>query len=206
MPIRQQCPACQAQLRIPDSISAPSVTCPRCLAEVPNPGARSEPGFPLAAETPAHTVATRPCPECRKPVLPHYYFCPHCDAPLRVGNTRVEGEVRRDTQGTGIGLIVLALLGAVSLFIPFLTGLGMAARGRPQGVATAGIIMIFVLLVGTGIMWWQTIGNPQARGLARAFLTGLAFAGFAVAATAALAFAAVIVLFAVCLAGARGFR
>jgi hypothetical protein len=118
----------------------------------------------------------------------------------------VEGEVRRDTQGTGIGLIVLALLGAVSLFIPFLTGLGMAARGRPQGVATAGIIMIFVLLVGTGIMWWQTIGNPQARGLARAFLTGLAFAGFAVAATAALAFAAVIVLFAVCLAGARGFR
>src|SRR5437773_1642338 len=127
MPHSQVCPGCKARLRIADGIVSRTVTCPRCLAEVPNPAA----GQGAVVETVA-SEAYKPCPRCKKPILPHYYFCPNCNAPLfgRPGSALpadeiIENDVRRDTGSISVMLAVLAVLGVmgvISFALPLLGG------------------------------------------------------------------------------------
>jgi hypothetical protein len=201
MPQTQECPGCKARLRIADGVASRTVTCPRCLAEVPNPGA----GQPVPVAEPV-TEATRPCPRCKKPILPHYYFCPNCNAPLfgRGGSNVpadeiVENDIRRDTGSISVMLAVLAVLGVMGVLSFGLPLLGGAMQGR------AGAIMPLL----TGIAVLIAVGGLSLifggrRFAAENVLRLLAVVGGLFAGAIVLALALFVFLFVVCLAGSRG--
>jgi hypothetical protein len=152
------------------------------------------------------TEARRPCPHCKKPILPHYYFCPNCNAPLfgRPGSRvpadeDIENDVRRDTGSISVMLAVLAVLGVmgvVSFGLPLVAG---AMQGRPGAVGP--------LVVGTSIL--IAVGGLSLifggrRFAAENVLRLLAVIGGLFAGAIVLALALFVFLFVVCLAGSRG--
>jgi hypothetical protein len=201
MPHSQECPGCKARLRIADGIVSRTVTCPRCLAEVPNPG-HAQPA--LVAEP--VTEAYMPCPRCKKQILPHYYFCPNCNAPLfgRPGSRVpadeiVENDFRRDKGSVSVLLAVLAVLGLMgiaSFGLPLLAG---AMQGRPGAVGPL-IVGICILIAVGGL----SLIFGGRRFAAENVLRLLAVAGGLFAGVIVLAMALFVFLFVVCLAGSRG--
>jgi hypothetical protein len=197
----QVCPGCKARLRIADGIVSPTVTCPRCLAEVSNPSA----GQGAPAES-AASEAYKPCPRCKKPILPHYYFCPNCNAALfgRPGTSVpadeiIERDVRRDTGSISVMLMVLAVLGvmgAISFGLPLLGG---AMQGR--GAAIMPLVTGVAVLIAVGGLSLIFGGRRfAAENVLRLFaIVGGLFAGAVV-----LALALFVFLFVTCLAGTRG--
>lgn len=93
MPYRVTCPHCETALRVADEVGATSVTCPRCLGLIPNPG-------PFAGG-PARSTA------------------------LAIA---VDDEARRDSRGTGCGVVILVALVAVG--IAFGVSLAVSALGK----------------------------------------------------------------------------
>lgn len=132
------CPSCQADLRIPQWVRTADLTCPHCLAKVPNPRTTIK-SLP-SASSPAGAAAELPqspkqCPECGHNAQAGWRFCPFCNAALEarlppegiverlpeVGLLRkkdaddwevpLEAEVQTDTRGTKFGLSVLLAVG-----------------------------------------------------------------------------------------------
>src|SRR5262245_56781655 len=67
---RVTCPSCQQTLVVPSGFHLAWLTCPRCLAMVPNPTVGPEPPPPPAGASPAPAPLRAEPP----PPLP----CPHC--------------------------------------------------------------------------------------------------------------------------------
>lgn len=86
MPHRITCSWCETPLRVAEAITAPFVTCPNCLARIPNPG---------TPETRATPATTAPAHRPRAATL--------------------DEDTHGDSKLVGCGLIVLALLGGLGI-------------------------------------------------------------------------------------------
>jgi hypothetical protein len=113
----------------------------------------------------------------------------------------VDVEVRRDSQGTSVGLILLAVLGSLGLAGSALAGVGPLLEGDPVPLMVLGSILLVLVLAATGIMYWRTRGRPEARGFGRVIIGTLALTGALIAVWVVVIAALVIFLFVACLAG-----
>jgi hypothetical protein len=127
MPYRVTCPHCETALRVADEVGSASVTCPRCLGLIPNPG-------PSAGTARGGAMATA-----------------------------VEDEARRDSRGTGCGLLLLVPLvtfaGVVCLAI-FAPSADRQAGGRG---AILAIVWCWVGLLGFLGMTAQHVWRQMAE-------------------------------------------
>src|SRR5262245_4343867 len=151
MSYRVTCVRCKQEVRIPRELRDRWLTCPRCLASIPNPAlsdvAAGRAPAPAAPDTPPPAVLQpreRSCPDCGRPVESSWRYCPHCDAPLEEGaflgpKDTLEGDVRRDTSAVGIGLGLLGLLGGGGMIFYYCGG-GLSC-GRARGGAGPGGVL-----------------------------------------------------------------
>jgi hypothetical protein len=194
------CPVCRHTLSVAGDVRMSWITCPRCLTEVMNPQHHVSASPPTAA-LPVPVVPMRErepdeprCPECGEAVKLSWRYCPNCDAPLGRGRTirqvtSVEQDVRRDTGLAGGGLVLLGLLGGVGIVL-FLCGGGLnEVRSRSQAQGIAGIATVIgVVLFGAVVAGMVQAGRAKSS-------------GSHVATTVAGAFAIVILVLAMLLAG-----
>ncbi len=174
MPHEVTCDCCRHVLRVPDSLEEPSFTCPRCLATIRNPGYGR--GSSQRPETPLRRI---------------------------VRTRQVDREVQRDVRTTSVGLILLAVIGGMGIAFYLFASMSIAAEGG--GVApilTIGLLVAFIALVTTGIMYWRTRENPAARGVGRVILGTLAISGGLFLLMIVLGFAAIVFFLVACFTGA----
>src|SRR5206468_3017749 len=99
MPHQVNCPSCGRVLKVPENVKTSQLSCPRCLARFDNPAASTR-----QVEEPPLTV-TLAEPEATA-----------LRGPSRArAVTNVDEDVRRDTKGTSVVLILLAVLGGLGL-------------------------------------------------------------------------------------------
>lgn len=110
MPHHLTCPHCETALSVADDVLAQSVTCPRCLARIPHPGATGATGGTIRA-------------------------------------IDVDAEARRDSRGTGCG--VIALVALVCLGSAFALSLGISALGK-AGRYGDNLLTIWFVVGGFG--------------------------------------------------------
>jgi hypothetical protein len=177
---RFACPACGQGLRVPAGCDDSRLTCPRCLADIPNPAAGTFQAAPPLAAGGAIREAPAPRWVARPPDV----------------------AVRRDQRGTSVGLILLAVLGGVGLL---LLGLPIGLSGLESGTAAPLVVLVGILLFFALIsaVWVYGRGPAPtgARGIGRVIVGTLAITGVVFAVLVLLAVAAVIVLFVVCFSG-----
>jgi hypothetical protein len=159
------CPSCRRTLRVADDLDERWLTCPRCLRTIGNPRYHDETiGAIQTAPSPApaeHRLepSDRPtCPGCGWPVEERWKVCPHCEEPLSGRRAEpsanpLDRDVRHDSAGVGIGLIVLGALGGIGVFL-FLCGgglQGMSARAiQDAGSVSMVIALVLCILVVIG--------------------------------------------------------
>jgi hypothetical protein len=143
------CPHCNAALRVDDDVGAGSITCPRCLAHLPNPAARE------AAVTGGGVLAIS-----------------------------VDDEARRDSRGTGCGVLFLVSLVAVG--VAFGLSFGVSALGKAGRYGDNLFIVWFlvggfgaVLVLGLTMFYvMRALRSDEARQdesrVGRQFMTGCA--------------------------------
>jgi hypothetical protein len=192
MPRQAACPSCGSTLRVLRDRQEPTLTCPRCLADVPNPNLAVQPQPPAEPAAPV-------CPCCRERVERGWRICPYCEEPLhRSPALRADLpqlDVRRDTRGTTGGLFVLGVLGGIGLVV-LLIPLGGDFGVVPflVGAGVLGTILVAALGGGAALRTRsrREAAAPQTTAaLASGCFTGLAAGGLA----ALLVLVAVVLLF-----------
>jgi hypothetical protein len=199
---------------MPPGVNLAWLTCPRCLAVVPNPAIESvtaspAPAAPVVPETASPSPENPPageriCPQCGKPIQARWLFCPHCEVALRspMGGP-VDAIVRRDTRRTGLGMALLAVVGGNGLVWGLVGSSGQAARGDFSAIA--GVLVVFTILFGISalIALHRSRKDPSAIGVRRILVGTLTLAGGAIAISVIACFAVCVFVLAVCLSGAR---
>jgi hypothetical protein len=205
---RVQCPGCGKHLRIPDGVTDPTLSCPHCLAQLPNPQAAA--GIQTAPSPPA---ARTTCPACGETVEGTWRYCPVCQedlrrprAPRRGVGAGADVDVRRDQGGTSVLLIILAVLGGLGF------GYGVLVSVALLGEGTAWPLAIFLALV-LGIAAFSAVrvyNRPQpptgALGVGRVVVRTLAGIGCVFGVLVTVGFAAFVILLIVCLRNPPSFH
>jgi hypothetical protein len=168
------------------------LTCPRCLAIVANPGwRRGASGVQNAADDRPERQAV--CQECGEPVDREWRYCPNCQEPLRERGRRrrtADIDVRRDSKGTSVVLILLAVVGCLGLSLMVPLAVGQAAGAGDLTVLgwfVAGSFLVGVLAVVTVLAGNRNqgpaaaVGSIAFRSLAIAGVVFLALSLFCVA-------------------------
>jgi hypothetical protein len=145
------CPGCRHVLQVADDALTPTVTCPRCLHEIP----ASQVGEAVAEAAPVPDHAS--CFRCGKILEKSWRVCPHCAAGLRKprqssGEAPLDLEVRRDRGGTYIVLLTLAVALGTGVVAFFVTG-GFGSAGI--GGWVIGIFLLAglaIVLIVTGMV------------------------------------------------------
>jgi hypothetical protein len=149
------------------------------------------------------------CPECGKTIEADWQRCAHCGASLAEPRKPsvlardkrrawVEEDVRRDSRGIGVGVIVLAVLGGIGL-VQILAVAGSAAIQGQRGPFIGVIYTVALLaLITSGFMLSRY--NPDAIGVARIMVNTLALLGFLFL----LLLALLVFVFVVCVAAVIG--
>ncbi len=202
MPRSVTCPGCRRVLRVPEDVTSSEITCPRCLAAVPNP--KLGPAIAVA-EAPARTSS---CPRCGTRVQEHWKFCPNCEAyllgPRRgIRGRRLDVDVRRDSTLTTVLLILLAVLGGFGLFGYLLVAVTTFEHGGYWIMAGVILTILLLSMISTGIMFWRTRDDPSRRGVGRVIVGTLALTGGLFAFSCVLGAAFFIFLFIECLVNLR---
>jgi hypothetical protein len=199
MPGIQVCPNCKSRLRIPDSVTTPEVTCPRCLKSVPNPAAGAYAVEPMQEADPPSSAAF-PCKGCGKPIFPHYHYCPYCNLGLH-GQRRSrdpqdypDRQVARDTNHISVGLAILGCIGFLGI-----VGAVLKGAGRADSLLHILGVLAIIALVAMVLVWRRN----ASLSIAHVALTTLALAGGLLIVGAALALTLLIFLFIVCASGTR---
>jgi hypothetical protein len=188
MPHQVNCPSCGRVLKVPDSVKTSQLSCPRCLAKFDNPAAST----PAAEEPPLTVTLAEPQAAARgRP-----------DHGRAV--TIVDEDVRRDTRGTSVVLILLAVLGGLGLLFYFWIGLGSLQQGGSQILIAVTLTFLFLSLLTTGIMFWRTRDNSSERGIGRVILGTLAMTGVLFALSCGIGLAMIIYFFVACLTSLPG--
>jgi hypothetical protein len=190
------CPGCQRLLRVPEAVTTADVTCPRCLAAVPNPN--------LGGAGAASEMRENSCPRCGKHVEALWRFCPHCEAVLSGPHRGTRGglfedQVRRDRAGTGVILILLAVLGGLGLCAYLFAAVAALQEGTWELLAGVVLGVLFLALISTGIMFYRTRQDPSQRGIGRIIVGTLALTGGLFGLSCVLGFAAILFLFIACM-------
>lgn len=207
MPYRVTCPHCACALKVMDDVEPPSVTCPRCLGIIPNPGAARlaavAPGlspFPkaLLAEDDARRDSTKI--GCFLALLPFLVATGIFPITIVVIKSRFQRDLMIWLLTGVLGIVTLGSLGTLfwrgarisPAFVKVLSGIGVLAimtillilfesNATAEDFAAFAISVLIVLaflgLVSTGIMLWRTQDVPQARSLGRVFLGTFALVG-----------------------------
>jgi hypothetical protein len=178
MPSELSCPRCRCRLRCSEEVEARWLTCPRCLASVPNPERRdgvyavepAAPTIPLAEVEPVRQT----CPECGRVAEFAWQVCPYCEHRLRPGPRRrgshlpPDVDATRDGDRVRIGLIALGALMVFAVILFFLAGGGETLRRArtPADVVVVGLVLL-AAFVGGLLTMGAGSGNPQARWLMR---------------------------------------
>jgi hypothetical protein len=97
-------------------------------------------------------------------------------------------------------LVLLAVLGGLGIF-PFFGAMESAVYYDATPLIVGCIVILFLTLLSTVIMFWRTRHNPSARSFGRVVLGTFALAGVCVL----LCFALVLFMFVVCLANPHAF-
>jgi hypothetical protein len=156
------CPACNVKLVIPGGLVAPTLTCPRCLAQLPNPLA-------TATDVVAAEKVDR-CFRCGTSTQPEWNYCPSCMSPLCVQAPRptfvtdAGTDVRRDGHGALAGLAILIVLSVIGAGGLMLAGGVDLVQSSEQGAAivwTAAAFLVLVLGGTTAMVLLPT--TPQAK-------------------------------------------
>lgn len=162
------------------------IVCPACRhrLEVPD----DAPGFPLTCPRCLARIAAQP----PGPVPPGRGTLPRRAADV---------EIQRDTRRTGVGLVILAVLGGLGI-ANYLFAAGVAAvQGEVRPILIFLVSLAFLVLLSTGLVLWRTRENPAARGVGRVILGTLALAGAVFGVAFVLVVAVIIFLFIVCSLG-----
>ncbi len=182
------CSSCGKKLRIADGVQDPSLTCPHCLKALYNSAVKEA----IAAEIPSPMSQGIPtffmtCPECEKPIQANWSNCLHCGTSLveprkpstfltsDKGRAWVENDVRRDTRGAGIGMILLAVLGGIGLMQMLAVAVTGAIHGQAWIIKNVIISVTTLALITTGFMINRH--NPEDIGVGRVVVGTLALIG-----------------------------
>ena len=193
------CPRCRNSLEVPAEFADETLTCPRCLAEIPRPRLEGITTGPAEARH-GPEWALR-CPGCGEDVQPSWRACPHCgrrlDLEREVARTSLEGDTRRDTKATGLLLILLASAGCITYVSLACSGtLRMSPDSFVNLTMVVGFVLIVVVITG---MVLSSRNRDASTSLAGGLLGGLSIAGII------LLFVAAFVIYAIndCLKGCK---
>ena len=163
MPHEINCPRCATALRVAPDETGRWLTCPRCLASVPNPN-RDEGVVERPSPRPAPEGDY--CPECGEPVRSGWRRCPSCDALLRrpaaARGRSLDLEVKRDSVGAIVVTAVmgaLVLLGAVLFFATDSASVVAQASGDNQTIFAVLGLVVFAVVAGVLVLVWAA-RNP----------------------------------------------
>jgi hypothetical protein len=178
---RIKCPSCGAALLLPDSLRGSRGTCPRCLAEI---------SFAEAERQPDAIQAERP--ERREELV---------RGQERGRYGRPDVDVRRDTRGTSVLVILLAVVGGIGVGC---MGLGAFAGAESDysGLLYLAVALLFLAGVSTLIVFLRSKGNPRAVNFRRVAVGTLALAGGLILTM----FSVCVFFFIVCLASIAGMN
>jgi hypothetical protein len=186
MSTRLTCPGCGRILLLPADCMTETVSCPRCLAMIPNP--QVAPG-PTAVQT---TLPPAPAPAAPSPSAV-------TQSRPWVREMDVDVDVRRDSRRTSGCMIALAVLGALGLVYILLGSAALAKEGTFQPL----LIVLGILGVATVISLVRVYGGQPSpstgRNLGRTVLGVLTISGVIIATGLLLIGAGVIFLLVVCL-------
>jgi hypothetical protein len=186
MSTRLTCPGCGRALLLPADCTAELLSCPRCLARIPNP------------QAPDTSAAIQATPPAAPPSAPP-------PAPVRERGewgrgVPVDVDVRRDSQRTNGCLVVLAVLGAIGICYALLGGMAMAQDRIFQPLLlTLGLLAVFTI---ASIAWVYSHRPSESvsGNIGRTVLGVLTITGAVVTAGFLLVMSGLIILFVVCLA------
>jgi hypothetical protein len=184
MPVQLTCPSCNRVLKVPDDVKTRELSCPRCLAKFANPAAPAR-----TAEEPPLTVT-----------LAEPQAAPFGGSHRRRAVRIVDEDVRRDTKGTSVVLILLAILGGLGLLFYVWAGFASLQNGGGQVLIAVLLGVLFLGLITTGIMFWRTRDNPSERGFGRVVVGTLAMTGGLIALSCSIGLAVIVFFFVACLA------
>jgi hypothetical protein len=186
MSTRLTCPGCHRVLLLPSDCTAETVSCPRCLALIPNP--QAAPG-PTAVQ---ETLPPAPAPAAVPPSAV-------TKARLRAPEVDVDVEVRRDTRRTSGCMIALAVLGAVGLIYTVLGSAALAKGGVFQPLMVVLAILTVATLISVARVYADRPSESTARNIGRTVLSVLTISGVLVATALLLIGAGVIFLLVICI-------
>jgi hypothetical protein len=187
------CPNCQVRLRLPAVVPGATYTCPRCLAAItPEPsGAAAITAAPPTGEQAIQASA---------PAGAEWQGITG-EPSERLWSA--DGDVRRDTQGTGCGGLVLVLLLGLGTV---LAGLGAKTAGPRERYfpgrammagSVVGLVLAAIVFVRTTVAGMRRVQEAQSAGVLSQIIVGIVFAVLA-------AGAAFVVFFVTCWAGIVG--
>jgi hypothetical protein len=208
MPTIIKCPRCQSTLRTPPGASPETFTCPRCLAEVANPGGQPSASAVQVAPRDGGDSMTE-CQECGERVNREWRYCPNCQEPL--GGTRrrrsyADVDVRRDSTGVSVWMILLAILGGTGISLMLLGSISAGKEGLFAVVAwVVAILFVVGLIAALTVLLSSRKRSPAATVGVIAFRS-LAFAGMAFLALFLFCVAVGIFFFVVCKVEQQGWH
>lgn len=170
------CPVCHAGLEFAEGLNEAELSCPSCLAKVPNPSVGIPSSPPTSSPTSAATTEAAPVPprclRCGQGVQAGWQYCPYCKAELAIAHLApaaairegrrepwrqtvpqeqpLDTEVRKDTTGSGAILVVLACVLLVSVLVLFASGL-----------PALGLMLIVLGAVVGGILLLSGVVQPK---------------------------------------------
>ena len=183
MSTRLTCPSCHRLLMLPDDCTADVLSCPRCLARIPNPQAPAV-SDAVQAQPPA------PSPAAIRSEAP----------PLGGSQPIADVDVRRDNRGVKGGVIVLALLGSLGICFFLFNSLLMAQLNRQIQPLLVLLGVLAVLTLLSALWVFSRPSQTLGANIGRTVLGVLTITGVLVGVGFLLTVAGVILLFVVCLA------
>jgi hypothetical protein len=113
----------------------------------------------------------------------------------------VSARVDRDTRGTGVGIVLLTLLGGIGIIFALRVAGPALLGGDPSYFVVLLLVLLVLAGVSTLIVLVRGKGKLGADGVRRIFVGTIALAGSLVVLSALLLLAGVVYVLAVCYSG-----
>jgi hypothetical protein len=162
MSTRLTCPGCGRTLLLPDDCTAELLSCPRCLAHIPNP---------QAGDTSA-AVQTTPSPP-----PPAVLATGVQRGPRRLSSPDVDVDVRRDNRGTSALMIVLAVFGGLGVAYALSIGFALAQESKSLQPILYLLVFLAVITLISGLVVLTRPSATLGANIGRTILGVLSITG-----------------------------